>query len=336
MKKLLLSVLAIGAIGVTYGQKTVGTAVPVKRMVNASQEKIPTDTIVPDGYANATSLIIYSGVDSAGNNLGYIYGTNSFGDRAKAQRFLLNAPVLVEEVLLRISNKFDSGNNGFITVGLYTLDGPGDNSLGPVSDAPNTLYSSVDVMMADVDTAGLTIAQLPMPTWVGEDVCAGFNMDGLATDTAGLFIDSIGMVSSDNGFQSGFGWAWEQWAGGSWNTIERGWPGLENDAGIFLVIDESTASINEEATVNGMKLSFMTGNIVVDNTVQLGYSTDADARMALEVMDVKGAVVYNENLGNRAAGDYYHNVDVSAFRAGTYYVSVVSNGNRLTKKMIVK
>lgn len=328
MNKLILSVLFVGTCGLAFGQKTVGEATPVKANAFFNEAKTPTDTIVADGYANAAAngtLTLYGSA-----NGGYVVGKNGYDDKAKVQRFLLNQPTQIEELIYAFGGKTESGNvPSTVACGLYSLDGMGESNGGTVTDAPNNRYASVDVNISDIDTAGLTIVPLPAITWVTEDVAAGFDITGL--DAA----DTVGLVSSSDGDVGISDFAWEKWSDDTWHTFLQAWP-LDFDLGVFLVIDESSAGINGEGTVNGMQLSFLNGNPVADNLVQFGYSIDHDANMNMEIMDINGRLVYTANLGNKAAGEYRHNVDVTELSSGSYYVSVVSHGDRLTKKMIIK
>ena len=56
----------------------------------------------------------------------------------------------------------------------------------------------------------------------------------------------------------------------------------------------------------------------------------------LEVRDLQGKVLVSKDFGILAAGEYNHNVDVSAWAAGTYSYILVIDGERATRKLVVQ
>ena len=56
----------------------------------------------------------------------------------------------------------------------------------------------------------------------------------------------------------------------------------------------------------------------------------------LEVRDLQGKVLVSKDFGILAAGEYNHNVDVSAWAAGTYSYTLVIDGERATRKLVVQ
>jgi hypothetical protein len=49
-----------------------------------------------------------------------------------------------------------------------------------------------------------------------------------------------------------------------------------------------------------------------------------------------GKVIISDNLGTRAAGDYQIHLDGSKFAPGIYFYSIIVNGERVTKRMVIK
>ena len=79
MKRILCIAIAVLAFGFTYGQKSISG---VKMMPKQTYEisKVPTDTLVPLTWGSATAYTTYTVTGG-----GYVAGTNSYGDLAKAQ-----------------------------------------------------------------------------------------------------------------------------------------------------------------------------------------------------------------------------------------------------------
>jgi hypothetical protein len=68
---------------------------------------------------------------------------------------------------------------------------------------------------------------------------------------------------------------------------------------------------------------------------RIDYSLGSDASVSFELVDVTGKVVMRNELGNKAAGAYIHNINVSELSNGMYYYSIIADGNRLTKRMMI-
>ncbi len=61
-----------------------------------------------------------------------------------------------------------------------------------------------------------------------------------------------------------------------------------------------------------------------------------DANTIVKIYDIGGRVVYSQNLGRRAAGNYTHKIDCSNFMRGMYLVNIVTGQQTATSKLIVK
>ena len=57
--------------------------------------------------------------------------------------------------------------------------------------------------------------------------------------------------------------------------------------------------------------------------------------VTLIVYDMTGKEVHNVNYGSQSKGSYNVTIDASNFTSGNYFYSLIANGNRLTKRMVV-
>ncbi len=115
--------------------------------------------------------------------------------------------------------------------------------------------------------------------------------------------------------------------------------------GIFMDMSYVTDTVNEIVDTN-----YWTGITNVDrgsNSVRVypnpaTYSTTLDitltndANTIVKIYDISGRVVYSQNLGRRAAGNYLHKIDCSNFMRGMYLVNVVTGQQTATSKLIVR
>ncbi len=330
MKKTLLACVLIGAASVSFGQRSVGNA-RMMEPVNADGLRA-TDTIYSAVFDDEfTELAVY-GVTDAG---GYILGNNVYGDKAKAQSFLLDAPTIIEEMLFWFGEKSNVSGSTF-QCRIYAMDGPGVTLSDPnYQYAPGTVLADIAVNVADADTGSmLTLTAVPLdaPLWTGIEFAAGIDISSMGAG------DSIALVSSTDGIVEIGEQCWEKWSDDDWYTLPAaGWGGgtFDVDAWIMVVIDNSTIGIDEIGSMNNMRMSFLNGNIS-NGSVDLAYDVVESGLMALMVLDTKGQIVHEQAFGNQAAGRYTHTFSTEGWAAGQYYVTLRNNGQPLTKKMVVR
>ena len=327
MKKTFLSLVLLAGPLTMMAQRTVSHGVRVD--APGFDMSRGDDTLVTPGISAAiagNTLNLYA------SNSGFILGNNDFGDKAKAQYFPLTGAVTVDELLFFFGGKVvTSGDpNSKIVVKLWGFDGnTGVSSNSTTASCPGAVLSSVDILASAIDTTGnFTSALLPAPVWVGGQFCAGFDVTTLAAGDSvgcvGTEIDGAGVLPES---------LWELWSDDVWHTFKSpgGW-GFEMEMFVATVLTSSAANVGESAWLGGAQLSLMNGN-VVDRSLDLLYALDKGAKVSLMVHDGTGREVVRQDLGTRAAGQHSASLDASNWNAGQYYVTLVSNGTPLTKKV---
>lgn len=73
-----------------------------------------------------------------------------------------------------------------------------------------------------------------------------------------------------------------------------------------------------------------------DNNTTITYSVKESSNILFEITDLTGKVVFAANQGTQAPGDYQLVVNVEDFASGMYFYTLVANGQKITKKMMVK
>jgi len=74
----------------------------------------------------------------------------------------------------------------------------------------------------------------------------------------------------------------------------------------------------------------------VSGVTAIDYSLTQNASVSFEVLDLTGKHIFSSNEGRKAAGSYTVSFDASELAAGMYSYSLVVNGEKLTKRMIVR
>lgn len=85
---------------------------------------------------------------------------------------------------------------------------------------------------------------------------------------------------------------------------------------------------------NGYKLSQNAPN-PSNGATNISYEMPSNGEVVFTVTDLSGKVVSIENVGNRNAGKHTYQLNTENLNAGVYFYTMTSNGNKLTKRMIV-
>ena len=64
------------------------------------------------------------------------------------------------------------------------------------------------------------------------------------------------------------------------------------------------------------------------------FTLNSASDVSLEVIDITGKLIYTSNAGVLVSGANSKSIDVSSFQAGVYYVNVLTNGTKVTRKLI--
>ena len=330
MTKTFLSILlACSSFGV-FAQREFSAPEPVSPKFSFDASR-GTDTLVVQSIIDAmnnSELGLYTAQGG-----GWVVGTNFYGDVAKAQQFLLiDGPATVDEMLVFVGGKVVTvgGANSNLKGRLYSMDGTGTSEFGGAgSPAPGTVLAEASVSISDADTAGMyTSFAFATPVWLSGGFAVGVDFSGLAAG------DSVGIVSTIDGNSFIEDYTWEKWDDGTWFSMLAAWP-LDFDLVMLPVFSPSAVSVGELSWLNNMRMSFLGGNPAGEN-VTVSFESREASHMKLHVMNALGQTVVEQDLGNIAAGEYQHQMNTANWGAGAYYVTLRSNGQPLTKKLIVE
>lgn len=318
MKRSFLSLVLVTPVVMAFGQRHVGESFPLQSPFSGDRG---TDT----AWAIGGELTVYNVTDG-----GFVVGNNSYGDKAKAQAFdVSGGEAVIDELLFFFGGKVLTSGNGAskVTAKVWSMDGAdGVSSAGEGQTCPGSELASADILATDVDTTGeFTPAPLG-PVSVSGLFAIGFDVTGLAAG------DSVGLASTEFDDTSVSEGSWELWSDDIWHTMLSAWGSGAIDIAVAMVFTP-VVGIEEEAALNGMKMTLLNGNLVNDRLeLALSFANAVDARLL--VNDASGREVGRVQLGKRSAGVHNTTLDMSGFGAGQYYVTLVSNGVGLSKKVV--
>lgn len=79
------------------------------------------------------------------------------------------------------------------------------------------------------------------------------------------------------------------------------------------------------------------GNIYPNPTngqTNVNYTLANESTVSIKVVDVTGKVVYTSNQGSQVSGNHKVSFDAASFTNGVYYVTIITDGTQVTKKLI--
>ena len=209
--------------------------------------KSPNDTLEPASFATGMPTL-YKLNDSV--DYGYYFGTNSFSDKVDAQVYRVPKSYTIDGVALWVGAKTQVGTADTVYIRMYKLDGPGlDSTASPVSNAPDSIITSITVPDSLLDTTKLSCFLFPTPFIVNTDYAIGVDFSFINDDT-------IGLVSTKDSDAHRTELSWTKISDNTWESVlcPYNW-GIDVDLGIFVIVDTSSANVKDNYFIDGIKLS---------------------------------------------------------------------------------
>lgn len=205
------------------------------------------------------------------------------------------------------------------------------------SKGPSTLLHTVDVQLANIDTNFEVFNVIPMNKMV--PIFGDFAI-GVDVSTIKLYGDEVGLLSDAKNSANNLDYAFHyhgtlnKWIVSDYLFSSSGSGELDNNIALFAVIDEEFVNVDDVQFFNGMQLSQCSPNPSTENTLIKYRLQSNNAKAVLEVFSTRGKKIFSKPV-NSSAGIHQVEIDVSKWSKGIYFYSIITDGNRLTKKLIV-
>ena len=348
MKKIYYLIVALVFTSASFAQVTEQQKAQLTQTESLSSKhmfsKAATDTI---GWITSTGAN-FEPVFAVGlsvTSYGYSGGGSVYGNNISANDIDVcgqgynnknNASFGVEGILVLFYRKDEVSGNGTADFQLWSAapnkaNGNSTGSFAIDEIGPDVLIESVTVPISAVDTNFLafTYGQFPSLGMVaGTDFTAVVNADNIeaANDTVGIQSDAL-----LEGYRQAVHFVG---ATGEWYiTNDLFGNALDNNIAIFPVMGTGVG-IEDQDFFNNMQLSAYPNPVV--NEANIAYNLNEDMNnVTLVVYDMTGKKVHDVNYGNQVKGSYNVSLDMTDYSSGNYFYSLIGNGNRFTKKMVV-
>lgn len=333
------------------GQQAINQGSKSLVIKTSANQKTPTDTtglttsgaFLPE-FASGGQIFQFGSASG-----GFVYGNN--GDSldwcAQGYSNLNTATFNVEGILIWAAAKENNNPQSSVTVNLHSNTAASaftDNGscngtpAAAMVDGPGTILKSGNILLSAIDTAFPVITYVPftapLPS-INGDALFYVSIDSRNLQTTG---DTVGFFSDADG--EGMNMAFHELsalgAAGIWGVTDLIFGcNLNNNIAAFAVIDDGSVGIDDSQFLNNMQLSAFPNPSTSQTTISFRLNTNMN-NVELTIIDALGKEVKTINKGNLNAGLYNEVIDITNFDAGMYFYSIKGNGNRITKKFIVK
>ncbi|TNF29861.1 MAG: T9SS type A sorting domain-containing protein [Bacteroidetes bacterium] len=352
MKKIYLSIVALSVASATFAQSflrqemTGAVAKEVQFPAAGVAAADPTDTLGVDEFGG--DFWIYT------SNSGYVFGTSDLEGQVQGQTvhqlnyeyaggFLVNGSYTVLGAMFFTGGKEAvSGSPANMKVKIWSLaddkaylDG---QSQSPTEIGPNQALATEDVAFDDIDTSMATFVTFSNPVWVNTDFALGLDIQALynganPADTVYFLCDEDG--SSDGAYtwtKLGFDIVPGQFFWTLSTGLLQG--GLNVNLALFAIVAESATGIEEQAYLNGVKMTTYPNPAMTSDNVTVQYGLERDVKnVEINIYDMGGKQVFNAALGAKASGVHTLNIPAGTLSAGSYIYSIEADGGRMAKRM---
>lgn len=289
------------------------------------RSSVAIDTIIPAIFFEpcASELFVITAEDG-----GYLAGTNTFGDREKAQflRFDEEANYQVNGVAVYFSEFDDEAAGQLLTAKVYTVD--------PTTDGPGTLLGTSEAIAVgdvavDESLVLVTIFNFAEPIMM--DTPDFF----VAVDFADVYnvpAGDVGILTTEEGCGDGFN-AWELWEDDTWHAIEESetW---EAELEFFMgaVIEDQVVGVRETLIDYSLRASPNPAN----EEVQLNFTLPRAETLEIALFDLQGRQVMVQQFDNLPSGPQSLQLEIGDLVAGIYSYQLRTASGVQSGKLIVE
>ncbi len=327
MKKALLVLAAFAGLSAQAQTPiSIGRVEHVPVGISASRG---TDTLFAQGFL--TSAVAQQVSVYRTNNGTALLGNGEYPITQFVQQFHVENGAVVDELLFFFGAVVNaSGAPGSKVVArVYSFDGTTGttSSVSGTAPCPGGSLAQADIPVSDVTTDNFTTVAIG-PVTVAADFAAGFDITQIhANDTVNLAASATNVVE-----MADHSWLLFQ---GNWVTVRAATQSQQDfDLAIGVVLTPGSTNVGDHAWFNNMQLQVLDSRLNT-GALHFTYATKEAGNNSLRLIDGMGRPVAQQGLGVRAAGTYTEALSTEGLAAGAYYLSLITNGQAITKKVVL-
>lgn len=275
------------------------------------------------------TLAIYREDGALPLDSGYLFGHNTWGDMAWAERYTVTGSAnVVGGAYLLYEAEGTATSGGSATAHVYPTSGPGGKpgaSLGNVS-LPFASFMNLG-------TGGGELFAFTAPIAVTNSFFMGFSLGTYTLggpDTIGIVTSRVGNRSTTNPDQN-----CAMWNDGAWYfELTENWQ-TQLTFGLCAIVDVPSGV--ENYVSKGDLNLYAAYPSPASNDVTINYSLKNAGNVGIEIFDAQGKSVLKLNKGTMSSGMHAEKVNVSSFAEGNYFYKVsAENGTVYSRFSVAK
>lgn len=271
------------------------------------------------GYPPVSPPSNYMFESSHGENYGYLGGTNTYHDKAKAEFYTTTNSNFKGISGVRLKFAVAKGS-GEVKIAIWNA-----TSIGTPYNLMYEQSVSIPDLALDVESNRYTdVMFTTVVSNPGKFFC-GIEIPETAGDTIAVYTTTTGTSSSSNG--------WELWKSNSWHNFFESYGGRFNvELYIFPFVTDTEGS-------NGLNPEQSSGLSIFPNPANTKLEIVSPVRIpfggSIAVYSVSGECVIQKTPG-QTSGHLQESLDVSNLRQGIYFLSLDARSQKLTKKFVIQ
>lgn len=269
---------------------------------------------------------------------GYVYGNNlvigppehaQFFDKAGYWNGEIGDSMVIDTVFVAFGLKSGANTSDSVRIKLYK----GNNSSGPSTVFGTSRGINITGIDTSTSTTVLNAFVFNPPVYVPKTSTSFFVSVVLPTVTG----DTVSIVSTVSPCAEDTGRAWSIYFN-KWYHDDAVWSNATTGASqvdLFVVIH---ALLSHPLSVNN---NFDITTVMpatpnpAQNAITLNYMLNKSADITLNIYDMAGRLVQTNAAGNKSAGTYHDQIDLSSYSNGLYLYEISSNGGKAFGKFVV-
>lgn len=266
----------------------------------------------------AGDAVLYMCDDENNQYCGYSNGNNCFGDKAKAEQFIVTPSFnTVKGALLWFGYASDT-NNANITVNIWS-----ENTTNKVPDSIMTSKTiAIQTIVNDINNQQFTYIEFEKPVRVENSFFMGIELPATTGDTVALVSNMHNQTLPCN--------AWELWGDDKWYSYTQSWNNSFNvRLGIFPIVQkvEEKPDTIVLSDVFNVFYDYTLDKIVIEGVWCM-------KKLEIQVFDITGNRIFMDNYLNQEGLNKII-FSLPQLRNGIYFVKFKSETLNKTRKILI-
>lgn len=261
---------------------------------------------------------------------GYVYGTNCYGDKEKANFFAsslysLYSGANITGVIVGFFQKGTAGTGGVITntVGMTVYNGTNATTM-PGTVIGSTVATLGAIVAAHTGTNNVFYYTFNFTTPLTAPTAGGFYASLVVPNTPG----DTAVVANETSASANL--AWEKWSDNSWNDMSIAWSGSKGSLLILPILCGTYTSISENL---GLSNNVKVLPNPTSGLVNVVFTLANEENVTVSVSNTLGQVVSTSKFDGIA--NKMVSLDIANQPNGVYFVTISNGKDKMVQRLVL-